>query len=187
MSTPTVSTPTVSTPTVTTPTVSTPTVTTPTVSTPTVTTPTVSTPTVSTPTVTTPTVTTPTVSTPTVTTPTVSTPTVSTPTVSTPTIIDIPESTEVIIYNGISTTDSRNYFKIENVDIDKPISIIIFDEMGLKVYESDHYQERGEIFRGYANVKNIIGNKPLAGTFFYVLRYYKNNRLEEQKGFLYVR
>ena len=192
VSTPTVTTPTVSTPTVTTPTVSTPTVSTPTVSTPTVSTPTVSTPTVSTPTVTTPTVSTPTVSTPTVSTPTVSTPTVttptvSTPTVSTPTVPDIPESTEVIIYNGISTTDPRNYFKIENIDIDKPISVIIFDEMGLKVYESDHYQERGEIFRGYANVKNIIGNKPLAGTFFYVLRYYKNNRLEEQKGFLYVR
>ena len=187
VSTPTVSTPTVSTPTVTTPTVSTPTVTTPTVTTPTVSTPTVSTPTVSTPTVTTPTVSTPTVSTPTVSTPTVSTPTVSTPTVSTPTIPDIPESTEVIIYNGISTTDPRNYFKIENVDIDKPISVIIFDEMGLKVYESDHYQEKGEIFKGYANVKNIIGSKPLAGTFFYVLRYYKNNKLEEKKGFLYVR
>ena len=187
VSTSTVTTPTVSTPTVSTPTVSTPTVSTPTVSTPTVTTPTVSTPTISTPTVTTPTVSTPTVTTPTVSTPTVSTPTVTTPTVSTPTVPDIPESTEVIIYNGISTTDPRNYFKIENVDIDKPISVVIFDEMGLKVYESDHYQERGEIFRGYANVKNIIGNKPLAGTFFYVLRYYKNNRLEEQKGFLYVR
>ena len=189
---PTITTPTVTTPTVTTPTVTTPMVTTPTVSTPTVTTPTVSTPTVSTPTVSTPTVSTPTVSTPTVTTPTVNTPTVSTPTVSTPTvnsptIPDIRENTEIIIYNGISTTDPRNYFKIENVDIDKPISVIIFDEMGLKVYESDHYQEKGEIFRGYANVKNIIGSKPLAGTFFYVLRYYKNNKLEEKKGFLYVR
>ena len=189
---PTITTPTVTTPTVTTPTVTTPMVTTPTVSTPTVTTPTVSTPTVSTPTVSTPTVSTPTVSTPTVTTPTVNTPTVSTPTVSTPTvnsptIPDIRENTEIIIYNGISTTDPRNYFKIENVDIDKPISVIIFDEMGLKVYESDHYQEKGEIFKGYANVKNIIGSKPLAGTFFYVLKYYKNNKLEEKKGFLYVR
>ena len=187
VTTPMVSTPTVTTPTVTKPTVSTPTVTTPTVSTPTVTTPTVSTPTVTTPTVSTPTVSTPTVSTPTVSTPTVSTPTVSTPTVNSPTIPDIRENTEIIIYNGISTTDPRNYFKIENVDIDKPISVIIFDEMGLKVYESDHYQEKGEIFRGYANVKNIIGSKPLAGTFFYVLRYYKNNKLEEKKGFLYVR
>ena len=145
------------------------------------TTPTVSTPTVSTPTVSTPTVSTPTVSTPTVTTPTVTTPTVSTPTVTTPT-------EEVIIYNGISTTDPRNYFKIENVDIDKPISVIIFDEMGLKVYESDHYQERGEIFRGVANVGNIMGSrKKLAGTYFYIATYYKNGQLERKKGFLYIR
>ena len=200
VSTPTVSTPTVSTPTVTTPTVTTPTVSTPTVSTPTVSTPTVSTPTVSTPTVTTPTVTTPTVSTPTVSTPTVSTPTVSTPTVSTPTVSTptvstptvstptetSPEVSEVIIYNGVSTHNSHNYFKVENTDENRPIYVIIFDEMGLKVYENPDYG-KPEVFRGYANVKNVIGKKALAGTYFYILRYYKNNTLEEKKGFLYIR
>ena len=185
VSTPTVSTPTVSTPTVSTPTVSTPTVTTPTVSTPTVSTPTVTTPTVSTPTVTTPTVSTPTVSTPTVSTPTVSTPTVSTPTVSTPTEIS-PEVSEVIIYNGVSTHNSHNYFKVENTDENRPIYVVIFDEMGLKVYENPDYG-KPEVFRGYANVKNVIGKKALAGTYFYILRYYKNNTLEEKKGFLYIR
>ena len=182
VTTPTVSTPTVSTPTVTTPTVSTPTVTSPTVSTPTVTTPTVSTPTVSTPTVTTPTVSTPTVSTPTVSSPTVSTPTVSSPTVTTPT----ETSPEVVIYNGVSTHNSHNYFKVENTDENKPIYVIIFDEMGLKVYENPDYG-KPEVFRGYANVKNVIGKKALAGTYFYILRYYKNNTLEEKKGFLYIR
>ena len=185
VSTPTVTTPTVTTPTVSTPTVSTPTVSTPTVSTPTVTTPTVSTPTVSTPTVSTPTVSTPTVSTPTVSTPTVSTPTVSTPTVSTPTEIS-PEVSEVIIYNGVSTHNSHNYFKVENTDENRPIYVIIFDEMGLKVYENPDYGKT-EVFRGYANVKNVIGKKALAGTYFYILRYYKNNTLEEKKGFLYIR
>ena len=193
VSTPTVTTPTVSTPTVTTPTVSTPTVTTPTVSTPTVTTPTVTTPTVTTPTVTTPTVTTPTVTTPTVTTPTVTTPTVSTPTVTTPTVttptVNIPSTSdvsEVIIYNGVSTANSCNYFKIENTDKDRPIYIAVFDETGLKVYENADYG-KNEVFRGYANVKNVIGNRALAGTYFYILRYYKNNTLEEKKGFLYVK
>ena len=185
VTTPTVSTPTVTTPTVSTPTVSTPTVSTPTVSTPTVSTPTVSTPTVSSPTVTSPTVTTPTVSTPTVNTPTVSTPTVSSPTVSTPTEIN-PEVSEVIIYNGVSTHNSHNYFKVENTDENRPIYVIIFDEMGLKVYENPDYGNP-EVFRGYANVKNVIGKKALAGTYFYILRYYKNNTLEEKKGFLYVR
>ena len=185
VSTPTVSTPTVSTPTVSTPTVSSPTVTTPTVSTPTVSTPTVSTPTVNTPTVTTPTVSTPTVSTPTVSSPTVTTPTVSTPTVTTPTETN-PEVSEVIIYNGVSTHNSHNYFKVENTDENRPIYVIIFDEMGLKVYENPDYGNP-EVFRGYANVKNVIGKKALAGTYFYILRYYKNNTLEEKKGFLYVR
>ena len=182
---PTVSTPTVTTPTVNTPTVSTPTVTTPTVTTPTVSTPTVSTPTVSTPTVSTPTVSSPTVSSPTVSTPTVSTPTVSTPTVTTPTEIS-PEVSEVIIYNGVSTHNSHNYFKVENTDENRPIYVIIFDEIGLKVYENPDYG-KPEVFRGYANVKNVIGKKALAGTYFYILRYYKNNTLEEKKGFLYIR
>ena len=187
VSTPTVSTPTVSTPTVSTPTVTTPTVTTPTVSTPTVSTPTVSTPTVTTPTVTTPTVSTPTVSTPTVSTPTVTTPTVSSPTVSTPTVSSPTEvSPEVVIYNGVSTHNSHNYFKVENTDENRPIYVIIFDEMGLKVYENPDYG-KPEVFRGYANVKNVIGKKALAGTYFYILRYYKNNTLKEKKGFLYIR
>ena len=190
VSTPTVSSPTVSTPTVSTPTVSTPTVSTPTVSSPTVSTPTVTSPTVSTPTVTTPTVTTPTVSTPTVSTPTVSTPTVTTPTVTTPTVSSptetSPEVSEVIIYNGVSTHNSHNYFKVENTDENRPIYVIIFDEMGLKVYENADYG-KPEVFRGYANVKNVIGKKALAGTYFYILRYYKNNTLEEKKGFLYIR
>ena len=185
VSTPTVSSPTVSTPTVSSPTVSTPTVSSPTVSTPTVTSPTVSTPTVSTPTVNTPTVNTPTVTSPTVSTPTVTTPTVTTPTVSSPTETS-PEVSEVIIYNGVSTHNSHNYFKVENTDENRPIYVIIFDEMGLKVYENPDYGKT-EVFRGYANVKNVIGKKALAGTYFYILRYYKNNTLEEKKGFLYIR
>ena len=167
------------------PAITTPTVVTPTVTTPTVSTPTVSTPTVSTPTVSTPTVSTPTVSTPTVSTPTVSTPTVSTPTVSSPTEIN-PEVSEVIIYNGVSTHNSHNYFKVENTDENRPVYAVIFDEMGLKVYENPDYGKT-EVFRGYANVKNVIGKKALAGTYFYILRYYKNNTLEEKKGFLYIR
>ena len=157
----------------------------PAITTPTVVTPTVTTPTVSTPTVSTPTVSTPTVSTPTVSTPTVSTPTVTTPTVTTPTETS-PEVSEVIIYNGVSTHNSHNYFKVENTDEDRPIYVVIFDEMGLKVYENPDYG-KPEVFRGYANVKNVIGKKALAGTYFYILRYYKNNTLEEKKGFLYIR
>lgn len=98
------------------------------------------------------------------------------------------DTAEVVIYNGVSTDDANNYFRIANIDPNSPISVIIFDEMGLKVYESDHYQERGEVFRGYPNVKSVIGsNKALAGTYFYIVKYYKNGKQESAKGFLYVR
>ena len=127
-----------------------------------------------------PQISTPTVSTPTVTTPTVSTPTVTTPTVSSPT-------QEIIIYNGVSTADPANYFRIENTDTDQPISVVIFDEMGLKVYENNNYGKT-EVFRGMANVGTIIGGrKALAGTYFYIITYYKNGQVESKKGYLYVR
>lgn len=122
----------------------------------------------------------PQIATPTVSTPTVSTPTVTTPTVSTPT-------QEIIIYNGVSTTDPANYFRIENTDTDQPISVVIFDEMGLKVYENNNYGKT-EVFRGMANVGTIIGGrKALAGTYFYIITYYKNGQIESKKGYLYVR
>jgi len=132
-----------------------------------------------------PQISTPTVSTPTVTTPTVTTPTVSTPTVTTPTVSSPTQG--IIIYNGVSTTDPANYFRIENTDTDQPISVVIFDEMGLKVYENNNYGKT-EVFRGMANMGTIIGGrKALAGTYFYIITYYKNGQLESRKGYLYVR
>ena len=99
------------------------------------------------------------------------------------------EKEEVVVYNGVSLeNNSENYFRIDNTDANTAISVVIFDEMGLKVYESHHYQEYGEVFRGYPNVQGVIGrNKSLAGTYFYIVRYYKNGKEEAKQGFLYVR
>ena len=99
------------------------------------------------------------------------------------------EKEDVVVYNGVSLeNNSENYFRIDNTDANTAISVVIFDEMGLKVYESHHYQEYGEVFRGYPNVQGVIGrNKSLAGTYFYIVRYYKNGKEEAKQGFLYVR
>ena len=95
---------------------------------------------------------------------------------------------EVVIYNAISSENgSDNYFKIENTDKNRPITLQVFDEMGLKVYESNYYQQNGEYFRGYPNIKGVVGSKRLAGTYFYVLTYYFNGQQQTKKGFLYVR
>ena len=94
----------------------------------------------------------------------------------------------MVIYNAISSENgSDNYFKIENTDKNRPITLQVFDEMGLKVYESNYYQQNGEYFRGYPNIKGVVGSKRLAGTYFYVLTYYFNGQQLTKKGFLYVR
>ena len=100
----------------------------------------------------------------------------------------VPSVKEVVIYNAVSTEKgSDNYFRIENTDENRPITLLIFDEMGLKVYESNHYQQKGEYFRGYPNIRGVIGSKRLAGTYFYVVTYYFKGQQETKKGFLYVR
>ena len=100
----------------------------------------------------------------------------------------VPSVKEVVIYNAVSTEKgSDNYFRIENTDENRPITLLIFDEMGLKVYESNHYQQKGEYFRGYPNVRGVIGSKRLAGTYFYVVTYYFKGQQQTKKGILYVK
>jgi len=60
--------------------------------------------------------------------------------------------------------------------------LLIFDEMGLKVYENNRYGENADWFRGKANVQGVIGNKSLYGTYYYIVRYFKNKKEEVQKS-----
>ena len=97
---------------------------------------------------------------------------------------------EIRVYNAVSTeSGSENYFKVVYTDPNTLISVVIFNEMGLQVYASDHYQENGEIFRGYANVSGVVGTgqRLPSGTYFYILTYFHNRQQEVKKGFLYVK
>ena len=101
-----------------------------------------------------------------------------------------PESQEIIIYNAVSVENGgENYFKVENTDPNTPIELLIFNEMGLVVYESAHYQNNGELFLGYANVKGVItsGQSLPSGTYFYILSYTHNGKQETRKGYLYLK
>ncbi|WP_297981094.1 gliding motility-associated C-terminal domain-containing protein, partial [uncultured Capnocytophaga sp.] len=97
---------------------------------------------------------------------------------------------EIRVYNAVSTeSGSENYFKVVYTDPNTLISVVIFNEMGLQVYASDHYQENGEIFRGYANVSGVVGTgqRLPSGTYFYILTYLHKGEQEVKKGFLYVK
>ena len=107
-----------------------------------------------------------------------------------PTPIPELKQKEVVVYNGVSSVeDSQNYFKVENTDPDAPIEVLIFNEMGIKVYESSHYQEKGALFHGYANMSGVVGKgqRLPSGTYFYILHYYYQGVPYTKKGYLYLR
>ena len=101
-----------------------------------------------------------------------------------------PEREEVKVYNGVSVeVGGGNYFKVVHTDEGKPIHLQIYNEMGLKVYESEHYQENDEYFKGYSNVNGVVGkgSRVSQGTYFYLLYYYYKGVQQLKKGFLYVK
>ena len=97
---------------------------------------------------------------------------------------------EVVVYNGVSVEGGgENYFKVENTDPNTPIELLIFNEMGLVVYESAHYQNNGELFLGYANVSGVVGRgqRLPSGTYFYIMNYTHHGEKQLKKGFLYLK
>ena len=112
--------------------------------------------------------------------------------VPTPDPIPTPDvvSQEVEVYNGVSVEGGgENYFKVENTDPNMPIELLIFNEMGLVVYESAHYQDNGDVFQGYANVSGVVGRgqRLPSGTYFYIMNYTLHGEKQLKKGFLYVK
>ncbi|MDO4782675.1 MAG: gliding motility-associated C-terminal domain-containing protein [Capnocytophaga felis] len=101
------------------------------------------------------------------------------------------EDVEWIVYNGVSAeVSSENYLKIAAIERYTDLYIEIFNELGQKVFTAKDYQRKGGVFRGYANVKGVVGKgKRLpSGTYFYILKYKDRDRKTHQKsGYLYVR
>lgn len=97
---------------------------------------------------------------------------------------------EIIVYNAVSTDfGSENYLKIGNSDQFRALYIEIYNELGQKVYQSKHYGQKGEVFRGYSNVNGVVGKgKRLpSGTYFYILKYQTSQGNNQSKrGFLFV-
>ncbi|GET46390.1 hypothetical protein RCZ01_16920 [Capnocytophaga felis] len=100
-------------------------------------------------------------------------------------------SEDIIIYNGVSTENtSENYLKVAPIDRYTDLHIEIFNELGQKVFQAKDYQRKGGVFRGYSNVKGVVGKgKRLpSGTYFYVLKYKdQDKKMSQKSGYLYVR
>lgn len=97
---------------------------------------------------------------------------------------------KVIVYNMITPNgDGKNdFFRIEGINTAKNIHVSIFNRNGVKVYESDNYNNTTNNFRGFSNGRiTIARHKKLpTGTYFYILKYESDAEEIKKAGYLYI-
>ncbi|PBJ04039.1 gliding motility-associated C-terminal domain-containing protein [Flavobacterium sp. ACN6] len=101
---------------------------------------------------------------------------------------------KLVVYNAVSANGDglNDYFKIDGLKScsDGNNKVQIYDRWGVKVYETNNYDENGNVFRGYSDAKNIIGGTKLlpAGTYFYVLTISggSSSQAINKTGYLYL-
>lgn len=103
-------------------------------------------------------------------------------------------SDDLIVYNAVAP-DGGNplnaILTIENIEKYPDNTVMIFDRWGIKVYETNGYNQRGNVFKGEASGNTRYGNGARVNqdTYFYVMRYRKNTSetYRERSGYLYLK
>lgn len=97
---------------------------------------------------------------------------------------------DLIIYNALSPNgdDKNEFFHIKGIDNYPDNEVEIYNRWGIKVYSAKSYNENDNVFKGYSDGRSTINpNEKLpGGTYFYVLRYVKENKNYTQTGYLYI-
>lgn len=101
---------------------------------------------------------------------------------------------DLIIYNAVAPDGSNALnavFTIENIEKYPDNTVIIFDRWGIKVYETNGYNQNGNVFKGEASGNTRYGNGARVNedTYFYVMKYRKNatESYRERSGYLYLK
>ena len=101
----------------------------------------------------------------------------------------------ITIYNAVTpdTPDGLNdYFFIECLENYPDNTIEIYNRWGVKVFETELYDTKGNVFRGYSDGRvTIDGSKKLpSGTYFYILTYKvpqgNDTHTRRKAGYLYL-
>ncbi|MBO9586339.1 MAG: gliding motility-associated C-terminal domain-containing protein [Flavobacterium sp.] len=97
---------------------------------------------------------------------------------------------DLIIYNAISPNGDgiNDSFHIKGIDNYPDNRVEIYNRWGVKVYEADSYNESDVMFKGYSDGRTTVNrNAGLpSGTYFYILKYKKDNETIEKSGYLYI-
>jgi hypothetical protein len=101
---------------------------------------------------------------------------------------------DLIIYNAVAPDGSSSLnavFTIENIEKYPDNTVIIFDRWGNKIYETNGYNQNGNVFKGEASGNSRYGNGARVNedTYFYVMKYRNNttDSYRERSGYLYLK
>ncbi|ACU93163.1 hypothetical protein Coch_1618 [Capnocytophaga ochracea DSM 7271] len=99
---------------------------------------------------------------------------------------------KIVPYNGMSVNgDGKNdYFHIGGIERYPNNVVRIYNRWGVKVFESEGYDNVTRVFRGISNGRVTIeqADKLPQGTYYYVIEYYdSNNNKESLVGWLYIK
>ena len=99
---------------------------------------------------------------------------------------------KLVPYNGISVDgDGKNdYFHIGGIERYPNNVVRIYNRWGVKVFETEGYDNVTRVFRGISNGRVTIeqAEKLAQGTYYYVIEYYdSNNNKESLVGWLYLK
>ena len=103
-------------------------------------------------------------------------------------------SCEIEIFNAVSADDDgvNDEFFLEGIDCYPNNKVMIFNRWGVKVFETEGYDNVNRVFRGYSDGRITIsrGEQLPTGTYFYILEYEYtgeiNPRPIRQSGYLYL-
>ena len=96
----------------------------------------------------------------------------------------------LVIYNAVTPNgDNKNdFFFIDGINNFPRNSVKIFNRWGVKVFETNGYNESDNVFNGISEGRlTINANEKLpTGTYFYILNYEINNKTVKKSGYLYL-
>ncbi|SFD53575.1 gliding motility-associated C-terminal domain-containing protein [Flavobacterium phragmitis] len=97
---------------------------------------------------------------------------------------------DLIVYNALSPNDDgiNDTFLIKGIDKYPDNTVEIYNRWGVKVYEAKSYNESDVMFRGYSDGRATINrnDKLPTGTYFYIIKYTKEQRGMQKTGYLYI-
>ena len=101
------------------------------------------------------------------------------------------EGCKVEVFNAVTPNSDGNndYLYIRGLDCYTDNSIEIYNRWGVKVFETQGYDNNTKAFRGYSDGRVTIKQSEAlpSGTYYYVLKYKElNGNISSKTGYLYL-